>query len=97
MSKYRFERGTVDLDTEDVRDAKGRRITTDDAEALADEIEAHGVPGRPSLTAPNVQSPRISFRVSATLAERAAAVARRDGKSLSELGREALEQYLRSA
>jgi len=39
-------------------------------------------------------SPQIGFRVAATLRERAAAVAAREGKTISQLAREALEERI---
>ncbi len=39
-------------------------------------------------------SPQIAFRVVATLRERAAAVAAREGKTISQLAREALEERI---
>jgi hypothetical protein len=52
--------------------------------------------GRPSLTGHASQSPRVSFRLEPEVRDRAAARADREGKSLSALAREALEEYLAS-
>jgi len=49
--------------------------------------------GRPSLSG-TATSPQIEFRVAATLRERAAAVAAREGKTISQLAREALEERI---
>jgi len=49
--------------------------------------------GRPSLSG-TATSPQIAFRVAATLRERAAAVAAREGKTISQLAREALEERI---
>lgn len=53
--------------------------------------------GRPSLTGKAATSPHVGFRVSPELREQADAVARRRGISLSQLAREALEQYVKGA
>ena len=49
--------------------------------------------GRPLLSG-TATSPQIAFRVAATLRERAAAVAAREGKTISQLAREALEERI---
>lgn len=51
--------------------------------------------GRPSLTGKAATSPHVGFRVSPELREQADALARRRGISLSQLAREALEQYVK--
>lgn len=85
---------SVDLDRAVVQDGTGERIT----EARAEEMAAYALQearrGRPSLSTPGRHSPQVSFRVSREMARRAEVVAARQGKSLSQLGREALEQYL---
>ena len=53
--------------------------------------------GRPSLTGKAAASPHVGFRVSPELREQADALARRRGISLSQLAREALEQYVKGA
>lgn len=53
--------------------------------------------GRPSLTGKRETSPHVGFRVSPELREQADALARRRGISLSQLAREALEQYVKGA
>jgi predicted HicB family RNase H-like nuclease len=77
----------VDLDKEVRRDKQGRRVDESYADRL---IEATRRPGRPSL-AEDGPSPSIAFRVPAALRERAEELAAREGKSVSELAREALE------
>lgn len=79
----------VDLSCEDIRDSGGRRI--DDA-YVARVLEQARAVGRPSLTAPGKRSPHVSFRVSADLRARAEAKAAADGKTVSQLAREALER-----
>lgn len=92
--KYTHEPGPdIDLETEDVRDSQGRRITQAYVEgAVAD---AHRqVRGRPSLTAPGRRSPQIAFRVPAELQADAERLAAQRGTTVSQLAREALETYL---
>jgi predicted HicB family RNase H-like nuclease len=80
----------VDLDTEVVRDRKGRRITSRRAKKIAEEAVSRA--GRPSLTGDRKSSPQIAFRVPDELQARAAAKAKAQGKSLSQFAREALER-----
>lgn len=81
----------------------GVEITDELAEQIADEAEA-GYDldrgrmvdvgrGRPSLSARGT-SPQVTFRLSAELRARAEERAEREGKSLSDLAREALERHL---
>lgn len=80
----------VDLATEVVRDKHGRRIT--DAYVERAVKAAQRGPGRPSLAKGN--SPQIAFRVPAEVRDRAEAVAAGEGKTVSQLAREALESRL---
>ena len=79
----------VDLDAEDVRLADGTRLTEQRAAEIVDEVRRRG--GRPSLTGEGAASPRIAFRVTPGVRDRAAQVAAREGKTVSQLAREALE------
>lgn len=90
----------VDLD-EEVVTVKGRRLTEAGAEQLAREALAEArrrnlIPGRKSLTSGSTHSPRVQFRVPEAVATQAQDRARAEGKSLSELAREALLRYLAS-
>ena len=90
----------VDLD-EEVVTVKGRRLTEVGAEQLARETLAEArrrnlIPGRKSLTSGSTHSPRVQFRVPEAIATQAQNRARAEGKSLSELAREALLRYLAS-
>src|SRR5881397_3399600 len=80
---------------------KGGDVLTDqDIEALADEAEqgydlslARRVHiGRPSLD--SGVSPRVSFRASRKLYEAARERAAQEGRSVSELARDAVERYI---
>jgi hypothetical protein len=82
----------------------GNELTEERLDQLAEEAErgydlstARSVrvrPGRPSLA--EGESPRISYRVPASLFEAASAKAKAEGRTLSELAREALRRYLAS-
>jgi hypothetical protein len=50
--------------------------------------------GRRSLAGGSGQSPRLNFRTTLDLYERAAARARREGKTVSQIAREALEKFV---
>lgn len=83
----------VDLEKQVRRDKAGRRITKSYAERL---VEAARKPGRPSL-AEEGTSPAIAFRLPKELRERAEEVAVREGKTVSQLAREALESRLEAS
>jgi predicted HicB family RNase H-like nuclease len=85
----------IDLDTEDVRDPQGRRITETRAAELAEDALVK-VLGRPSLTAPGTRSPEVKARVPKELRDRLVEQAHQRGTSTSSLIREALENYLAS-
>jgi hypothetical protein len=80
----------VDLKRQVRRDREGRRIDDAYVERL---IGASRKPGRPAL-AEGGPSPSIAFRVPAALRRQAEEVAAREGKTVSQLAREALEARL---
>ncbi|KPN47868.1 hypothetical protein [Mycobacterium intracellulare] len=82
----------VDLDREDIRLADGTRLTPQVAEEVVEEVRRLG--GRPSLSGKAAKSPQIAFRVAPEVRDRAAEVAAGEGKSVSQLAREALEARL---
>lgn len=80
----------------------GTPLTPEVIEHLADEAEqgydlakARRV-GRPSLADSGEHSPHVSFRAPAELRRKAEERARREGKTVSQLAREAFEKYLAS-
>lgn len=79
----------VDLEEDDVRLADGTRLTEQRAAEVVEEVRRRG--GRPSLTGEAAVSPRIAFRVTPGVRDRAAQIAAREGKTISQLAREALE------
>lgn len=87
----------VDLQAEDVRDRQGRRVTEEYAERAAEEALRLTRPGRPALGAVGQHSPRVSFRVPEQVRRQAEERAAAEGRSVSEIAREALERYLREA
>jgi len=82
----------VDLAQEDVRLADGTRLTPEVAENIVEQ--ARRAAGRPSLSGTAATSPQIAFRVASTLRDRAAEIAAQEGKTLSQLAREALEERI---
>ena len=84
----------VDLDTEVVRDSRGRRVTNAYAEAAADDALAKVGAGRPSLTGPGLVSPKVEFRVSPALRAKVEQRAAAEGKRVSDIARAALERYV---
>lgn len=82
----------------------GTVITEKVAEEMAEEIERDGLDisklerryvGRPSL-GPGGHSPRVSFRISPDLHKAAWKRADKEGRSLSDLAREAFTRYMDS-
>lgn len=76
----------VDIKCETRRDKQGHRVTDAYVDRL---ISASRKPGRPALSEGG-PSPSIAFRVPATLREQAETLAEREGKTVSQLAREAL-------
>lgn len=79
---------------------RGTVVTDDVADRLAKEAEA-GYDlslgkrvGRRSLAGGAGTSPRVNFRVTPDVFQRAAERAEREGKTISEVAREALEQHV---
>ena len=79
----------VDLDVENITLPDGTRLTERRVDDIVEQVRSRG--GRPSLTGDAAASPRVSFRVTPDIRDRAAALAEREGKTISQLAREALE------
>lgn len=83
------------------RSKSGVPITDELAEQLANEAEAgydlkrSKRVGRKSLAGADGVSPRVNFRMTNELQARAQARAEKEGKTISEIAREALEQYVK--
>ena len=86
----------IDLDREVVLDPDGKRMTDRRARKLAEEIIAQPV-GRQSLTGAGIHSPEIKARVPMKLKKSLQREAKRRGLTSSELVRQAIEEFLRSA
>ena len=88
----------------DLKTKRGTKLTKQHLERLADDAERgfdlssatreRVRPGRPSLA--EGESPRISYRVAPSLFAAAQQKAKDEGRSLSEIAREALQRYLAS-
>lgn len=83
------------------RTASGEVLSDEDVEALADEAErgydldkaTKVTVGRPSLGAKGI-SPRVQVRVDPVLAKALRARARKEHRSVSEIARTALREYV---
>lgn len=97
-SKYVWDaRPIVDLEKELILDSKGRRITQEYVDrAVTDVYEKLGR-GRPSLSGTAHESPQVTFRLTPALRKKAEQRARQEGKSVSQVAREALTVYLASS
>lgn len=84
----------VDLARKVVRDSRGRRITQEYVDRAVRDVHAKMGRGRPSLTGQASRSPQVTFRLPPRLRAKAEARAKREGKRVSEVAREALEKYL---
>jgi len=87
----------IDLDAEVVTEPDGSRLTEQRAQMIAEETLTEVRRGRPSLgskRSKSGRSPQITMRVTETTRAKAARRARSEGRTLSELARDALERYL---
>ena len=82
----------IDLDRNDIRLADGTRLTPETASQIVER--ARCAPGRPSLSGNSAASPQIAFRVTPAVRDKAAAIAAREHKTISQLAREALEERI---
>lgn len=82
----------VDLERDDVRLADGTRLTDEVAGEIVGQLRRSS--GRPSLSGQASVSPRIAFRVAPAVRDRAAEIAAREGKTISQLARAALEERI---
>jgi hypothetical protein len=84
----------VDLQSEDIRDRRGRRITEEYVDAAVADVHARLGRGRPSLSGGGRRSPQVTFRLPHELREQAEEQARHEGTKVSDVARRALEEYL---
>lgn len=86
----------------DLKSKKGAKLSKAAVDKLASEAEAgydlskakRQRVGRPSLD--EGESPRISYRVAPALFDRAKRKAKAEGRTVSEVAREALQKYVAS-
>jgi hypothetical protein len=87
----------IDLDVEEVTEPDGSRLTEQRAQMIAEETLTEVRRGRPSLGRKRNKvgrSPQITVRVTETTRAKAAKRAQTEGRTISELARDALERYL---
>ncbi len=95
--KYTLAPGPdVDLERKVVRDSRGRRVTQEYVDRAVANVPAKIGRGRPSLSGQPARSPQVTFRLPPELRAKAEARAKREGKRVSEVAREALERFLAS-
>lgn len=98
MSKYvvtestAFASDDADLDHADYRYADGTPITEKNTEAFT--VERKRSAGRPALGSAAGSSPSVAFRLTAELRQEAEALAEREGRRVSAIARQALEEYI---
>lgn len=98
MSKYVVTESTefadeeADLERSEYRGPDGVRVTEEATEAFTDERKRLG--GRPALGGSPGSSPSVAFRLPAEMREEAEEIARREGRRLSAIARQALEEYI---
>lgn len=99
MNRY-TDAGDIDLDLEYIRRPDGTRLTEKAAAELGRDIADRGAAedarrgrGRPSLSGSD-RSPQLGVRLPAYLHARLLTRAEDEDRKVSELVREALEQYL---
>lgn len=99
--RYRIAPGPdTDLEREDVRDIRDKRITEASVTAAVEHGHEHfervGRPvGRPSMSAPGKKSPVLGVRLPEKLKLRVEARAKQDGIRPGKLVRAAIEEYMK--
>jgi predicted transcriptional regulator len=84
----------VDLDEEEIRDSRGRRVTKEYADDAAEDALRKVGRGRPALGREGQKSPQVTFRLTPELRAQLEQRAATEGKKVSEVAREAVEQFL---
>jgi hypothetical protein len=97
MTRRKIKPGAIgtdlDLDTEEVLLADGRRLTEKVAEDLAQRALARHR-GRPSVTGDRVRTPSLTVRVPPETRTALEEMAKAQGKRLADVSREALDEYV---
>lgn len=78
-----------------VRDSQGRLIDNEYVRRAVEDV--HRVLGRPSLSGVRSPSPQVVVRMTPQLRDAARELAQREGITLSELTRQALEERIKRA
>ncbi|MCK9486936.1 MAG: ribbon-helix-helix domain-containing protein [Dehalococcoidia bacterium] len=95
---YRVAPGPdVDLEKEDVRDSKGNRITEESVREIVEHIHATAPVGRPPMNERGGRASQIGVRLPDALRAAVEARAKREGRTVAAITRDALEQYLEDA
>lgn len=84
----------VDLDTEEVRTADGRRLTEDLAAEIAERALAKHR-GRPSVSGGTTRTPSLTVRVPTQIQAALMSIAEAQGRRVSDVSRDALEEYIK--
>ena len=96
MSRKKIQVGPVgpdvDLDTEEMLTADGRRLTGEVVGEIVEEARTRRR-GRPSVTGGKVHTPVLTLRVPPPLRAELEAIAQAQGRRLADVSREALEEY----
>lgn len=92
------DEGYIDLDREVIIRKDGTRLTEADAEQLAKEsherITKRVKAGRPSLSGRSVESPQLGLRITPSQRTKLQARAKREGKKVSDIVRDAIDNYV---
>jgi hypothetical protein len=83
----------VDLDTEEMPAADGRRLTEDLAAEIAERALARHR-GRPSVSGGSARTPSLTVRVPTQIQAALKSIADAQGRRVSDVSREALEEYV---
>jgi hypothetical protein len=97
MTKRKIKPGPigpdVDLETEEIYVADGRRLTQQLAQEIAERALARHR-GRPSVTGGGRRTPSLTVRVPQPTREALEKLAKAQGKRLADISREALDEYI---
>lgn len=83
----------VDLATEDVRLPDGSRLTEEIADGIVERVHVRH-PGRPSVSDGRSRTPAMTVRVSPAARTALEEIAKTQGRRLSDVSRDALDEYI---
>ncbi|MGH2844050.1 MAG: ribbon-helix-helix protein, CopG family [Solirubrobacteraceae bacterium] len=84
----------IDLDKEEIRLPDGSRLTEETAEQLAERALEQRRAGRPSLVGGSAHTPSLTVRVRPGVRSALEEIARKQGRRLADISREALDEYV---